>query len=184
MDLTPTNHHNLPSFFKEQIVQKIAITVFYIDQGQNYVELKWPKNNCVMTFQLSSPYGAFRLENSDVHFLHTFRPKSKPGSGWISKENFQEAYVEDCVVTNLSPLAENGDVEDRELVRTCWIVFRAIGISRKNFSHRCVFPRVSFCLCYLAFWNLRNKLTQIFPVTFERLYDGVLFWGPLALVTQ
>jgi len=58
------------------------------------------------------------LENSDVHFLHTFRPKNKPGSGWIAKENFQEAYVEDCIVTNLTPLAEGDadDVDDSELV--------------------------------------------------------------------
>lgn len=58
------------------------------------------------------------MENSDVHFLHTFRPKNKPGSGWIAKENFQEAYVEDCVVTNLTPLAEgdDDDVDENDLV--------------------------------------------------------------------
>ncbi len=66
--------------------------------------------------QLSSPYGAFRLANSDVHFLHTFRPKNKPGSGWIAKEMFQEAYEEDCIVTNLAPLATSEDEDTNELV--------------------------------------------------------------------
>jgi hypothetical protein len=66
--------------------------------------------------QLSSPYGAFRLTNSDVHFLHTFRPKNKPGSGWIAKEMFQEAYEEDCIVTNLAPLAASEDEDSNELV--------------------------------------------------------------------
>ena len=47
--------------------------------------------------QMSSPYGAFRLENSDVHFLHTFRPKNKPGSGWIAKEMFQVKKKHFCV---------------------------------------------------------------------------------------
>ena len=82
------------------------------------------------------------MENSDVHFLHTFRPKNKPGSGWIAKENFQEAYVEDCIVTNLTPLAEGDadDVDDSELVNGlfvlgCWTL--RIPLTSQNMALDC-----------------------------------------------
>jgi hypothetical protein len=48
--------------------------------------------------------------------LHTFRPKSKPGSGWIAKEMFQEAYEEDCVVTNLKELGSSDGEDEKDLV--------------------------------------------------------------------
>lgn len=60
--------------------------------------------------KVASPYGTFHLENSDVFFLHTFRPKNKPAVGWVSGEDFvqEDAFEEDCLVTNVQELEIEG----------------------------------------------------------------------------
>ena len=70
--------------------------------------------------KVSCPYGTFQLENSDVFFIHTFVPKPKSNIGWVAGEQFEEedAYDEDCIVTNLEALAiddtPNDDDSDDE----------------------------------------------------------------------
>ena len=75
--------------------------------------------------KVSCPYGTFQLENSDVFFIHTFVPKPKSNTGWVAGEQFEEedAYDEDCIVTNLEALAiddapNDDDSDDEDPVDT------------------------------------------------------------------
>lgn len=64
--------------------------------------------------KVSSPYGTFRLEKSDVFFLHTFAPANKPSNGWTT-ESFKEGYTEECKVSNLNELDESGQLDEEQL---------------------------------------------------------------------
>lgn len=54
--------------------------------------------------KVSCPYGSFKLDKSNVLFLHSFAPAQKKATGWISTDMFKEEYTEECKVTNLESL--------------------------------------------------------------------------------
>ena len=64
----------------------------------------------------ASPYGTFRLDHSDVFFLHTFAPMQRSKTGWTATELFKEEYVEECKVSNIESL--DPELDAKEIAET------------------------------------------------------------------
>ena len=63
-------------------------------------------------FQVSCPYGTFRLCRSDVFFLHVMQPSRRGSGGWASDEINEVEEEEECRVTNVD--------EDARTVADLW----------------------------------------------------------------
>lgn len=62
--------------------------------------------NVINIFQVSCPFGSFRMENSDVFFLHVWEARKKfATAGWTGMQAFEED-VEQCYVTNIDEKAK------------------------------------------------------------------------------
>jgi len=64
--------------------------------------------------KVSSPYGSFQLEGTNLHFLHTLEKKNTASVGWVTGGddfNRETTFEEDCMVTNLHELGLGDDVD-------------------------------------------------------------------------
>jgi len=64
--------------------------------------------------KVSSPYGSFQLEGTNLHFLHTLERKNVASVGWVTGGddfNRETTFEEDCMVTNLHELGIGDDVD-------------------------------------------------------------------------
>ena len=76
----------------------------------------------------ASPYGTFRLDKSDVFFLHTFAPAQRGKTGWTATDLFKEEYVEECNVSNiesLDPALSNKEIADTYTIDDLWSLVKS-----------------------------------------------------------
>ena len=75
--------------------------------------------------KVSSPYGTFKLDKSDVFYLHTFAPVKRSATGWTATDLFKDEYVEECTVTNIESLDSeltNKEIADKYTIADLWKV--------------------------------------------------------------
>ena len=73
--------------------------------------------------KVSSPYGTFRMDRSDVFFLHTFAAVKRSATGWSNNDLFKDEYVEECDVSNiesLEPDLTNKEIADKYTIGDLW----------------------------------------------------------------
>ena len=70
--------------------------------------------------KVSCPYGSFRLQNSDVFFLHSFEPVMKGNTGWTATESFKQEFTEECHVSNIDSI--DPEMSNEEIAETYTIV--------------------------------------------------------------
>lgn len=102
---------------------------------------------------MSCPYGTFRLENSDVFFLHLWESLRKPARGWTGDDIMQED-EEQCHVTN---------VDDQALVvRDLWRFVRSDDDQDDGFGpvkeKRKIVEKVGMCFRCSRFPEYENHL--------------------------